>query len=253
MKKIIPFRKDLEFKTPLAEVTSISLEHRITSKSKEIISGEFIISGDYKIAESSINREKFDFTLPFDIAIGTKINLDNMVIDIDDFYYEVIKNGLKVNIDLLIEGEEIASDIKEEVRDSKKEAEPEISNDISFKEPDFEEVLEKRDDDMMDIDINDVNMNNNDNINVNNNVNMNNNDSSVVNNDINNNNNFNLFSNVSNNETYSAYRVYVIKEEDTIDSILSKYGVSKEDLESYNNLEDIKYGDKIIIPYVRNE
>lgn len=241
MKKIIPFRKDLEFKTPLAEVTSISLEHRITSKSKEIISGEFIISGDYKIAESSINREKFDFTLPFDIAIGTKINLDNMVIDIDDFYYEVIKNGLKVNIDLLIEGEEIASDIKEEVRDSK-EAEPEITNDINFKEPDFEEVLEKRDDDMMDIDINDVNMNNN--------------DSAVVNNDINNNsnnNNFNLFSNVSNNETYSAYRVYVIKEEDTIDSILSKYGVSKEDLESYNNLEDIKYGDKIIIPYVRNE
>ena len=36
--------------------------------------------------------------------------------------------------------------------------------------------------------------------------------------------------------------------EDTIDKILTKYGVTKEDLESYNNITEIKPGDKIIVP-----
>ena len=35
---------------------------------------------------------------------------------------------------------------------------------------------------------------------------------------------------------------------DTIDGIISKYNISKELLGEYNNIEDIKSGDKLIIP-----
>ena len=69
--------------------------------------------------------------------------------------------------------------------------------------------------------------------------------------DINENNN--LFASFETADTYTAYRVYLIKEDDTIDTILKKYNVTKDDLSAYNDLSDIKYGDKIIIPYKRYE
>ena len=65
MKQIIPFKKELLFKTKVSEITSISLEHTLSLKEDDLISGEFIINGDYKMTEGSINREKFSFTLPF--------------------------------------------------------------------------------------------------------------------------------------------------------------------------------------------
>ena len=71
---------------------------------------------------------------------------------------------------------------------------------------------------------------NEENININNNINTN-----------------NLF-NVEGNETYKTYYVYVVKEEDTIDKILDKYKITKEDLELYNDITNIKPLDKIIIP-----
>ena len=57
-----------------------------------------------------------------------------------------------------------------------------------------------------------------------------------------------LFSNLDNTESYTTYYVYVVKEEDTIDKIISLYGVTKEDIESYNDITNINPGDKIIIP-----
>ena len=70
MKKIIPFSKEIIFKTNLAEITSISLEHTLNTQDKDI-DGSFIISGDYKIHEVSINRENFNYKIPF------KHELDN--------------------------------------------------------------------------------------------------------------------------------------------------------------------------------
>ena len=57
-----------------------------------------------------------------------------------------------------------------------------------------------------------------------------------------------LFNNINDNETYRAYYVYIVKEEDTIDKILERYKITKEELENYNNIENIKPFDKIIIP-----
>ena len=47
---------------------------------------------------------------------------------------------------------------------------------------------------------------------------------------------------------YSIYRVYTINDNDTIDTILSKYKINKEELEKYNDLSNIKPGVKLIIP-----
>ena len=49
-------------------------------------------------------------------------------------------------------------------------------------------------------------------------------------------------------ETYVTYHVYIVKEQDTIDSIMKKYNVDKEKISLYNNLEEIKPGMKLIIP-----
>ena len=50
MKNIIPFKKDVIFKTKISEITSISLENSL-SINKDVVSGEFIIGGEYKVSD----------------------------------------------------------------------------------------------------------------------------------------------------------------------------------------------------------
>ena len=73
-----------------------------------------------------------------------------------------------------------------------------------------------------------------------NNVNENNNEVTNENLDI-----FNAF---NEEEKYVTYRVYRVGDNDTIDNILEKYNISKEELSKYNSLESVKPGDKLIIP-----
>lgn len=272
VKKIIPFRKDLEFNTPLYEVTSISLEHHLTKKTDTLISGNFIISGDYKQTESSENKDPFNFTLPFDIALATKIDLDDMLLDVDDFYYETGKNTLKVNIDLLLDATEIGEPEKKKedreningkdvesidsntYNDNDDSRVPDEFNDVNYKKPQLENLPNSLDNSGVSLDdiqndnfmdsINNDNVSDNGTSNiVNSNININENQNINENN--------NLFASFETADTYTAYRVYLIKEDDTIDTILKKYNVTKDDLSAYNDLSDIKYGDKIIIPYKR--
>ncbi len=49
-------------------------------------------------------------------------------------------------------------------------------------------------------------------------------------------------------ETYSTYYVYIVRENDTIDTVIDKYNVTKEELMNYNNLEEFKLGSKIVVP-----
>ena len=105
MKKIVPFNNVLDFNTDVKEITAISLEHEI-DKSPDMISGVFYISGEYKITEGLLDKEKFNFELPFDIALSNNYRSDSLLVDIDDFRYELISDkSLKVNIDLYIDGE----------------------------------------------------------------------------------------------------------------------------------------------------
>lgn len=57
-----------------------------------------------------------------------------------------------------------------------------------------------------------------------------------------------IFDGLDCNEKYVTYKIHVMGENDTTESVLKKYGVKKSVLEDYNNLMDLKIGDKVIIP-----
>ena len=57
-----------------------------------------------------------------------------------------------------------------------------------------------------------------------------------------------MFNNLEDSETYTTYYDYIVKEDDTIDKILIKYGITKEGFDDNNDITNIKPGDKVIIP-----
>ena len=215
MKKIVPFNNVLDFNTDVREITAISLEHDL-EKTADAISGVFHISGEYKITEGDLKKETFNFDLPFDIALGCHYKPDTLIVDIDDFRYELIANKkLKVNIDLYIDGEEeeTTSDLftEEEVRTLNEESSPSITKENI-------DLL----DEMLTEDKEPNNMNEN--------------------------NNINIFNGFNEEEKYVTYHVYPFTENDTLDRVIEKYHTTKETLAKYNDLTDIKVGDKLIIP-----
>ena len=235
MKQIVPFKKDLLFKTKVSEITSISLEREIDTSEAGIITGVFHITGNYKMNEGSINRDNFSFDLPFDITLDPRYDISTVKADIDDFYYDVINSDtLSVNIDLFIEAEYLPEDVtkEEDTLDEKAETEKieevrvekmkvdDVKDDIPVVDEKKEEIMEKISTEEIKEETRD-----NDNITAS-----------------------DLFSNLDDSETYTTYYVYIVKEEDTIDKILVKYGISKDELESYNDITNIKPGDKVIIP-----
>lgn len=267
MKQIIPFKKELPFKTKVSEITSISLEREIKVEDEGVVAGIFHITGDYKMNEGSISREKFSFDLPFDITLDPRYDISTVTSDIEDFYYDVLnEDTLKVNIDLYVEAEYLPEketkeeeeriteeehkteepekveiqtdpDKEEDVRsissstdelkeESVREEKEEVSPVILSKEPE-----EKREDDDR-LEIKKIVPPQEDAPKVEGLPDF----------------AGDLFSNLDDTETYTTYYVYIVKEEDTIDKILVKYGVTKEDLEAYNDIAEIKPGDKIIVP-----
>lgn len=251
MKQIIPFKKDLPFKTKVSDITSISLERKIEILDGGIVTGTFYITGDYKMNEGSINREKFSFDLPFDITLDPRYDVNSVKADIEDFYYDVInEDTLKVNIDLYIEAEYLPDTSLDnnilteedksdnEMNDVQKEDEP-VEEDRNIM---MESKSDSKNDENIEIEkdkeVTSEKINNDD-------TTMN--DSDIERNDVDDFAN-DLFSNLDNTETYTTYYVYIVKEEDTIDKIISLYGVTKDDIENYNDITSIKPGDKVIIP-----
>ena len=204
MKKIVPYKKELEFKTEVAEIASISLEHTLQKVGDNYISGNFMLNGEYKIVDISVNTEKFDFELPFEISIDKKYDTSNLTIDIDDFYYELKGNKMAVNIDVLLDNLEE----KEEVRTV---IEPEVKKEVKVEEK--KEVPLETKDEVRETFLNNLNV----------------------------------------TEAYRTYKVYIIREGDTLNSILERFQVTKEDLEAYNDISNITVGLKIIIPTTIDE
>lgn len=242
MKQIVPFKKELPFKTKVSEITSISLEREINILEDAVITGVFHITGDYKMNEGSINREEFSFDLPFDITLDPRYDIDSVKSDIEDFYYDVInEDTLKVNIDLYIEAEykeETPLVVEEEQEEVRTTAEEIPLENIPIQT--ISGTLEKEEKIMENIKEEDVVENTKEEKITSSTTKEERDDDGITASD--------LFSNLDDTETYSTYYVYIVKEEDTIDKILVKYGITKEELESYNDITGIKPGDKVIIP-----
>lgn len=219
MKKTIPLKKELTFKSNLAEITSIALDHDLNLEN-DVIKGNLVISGSYKMNDVSVNTEEFKYTIPVNIEMSNRYVLNDMTIDIDDFYYEIVDNNiLSVSIEIGLDHLKEVEDIIPPIKYEKEIIEPVINETIKLEERKIEEkeVVEQ-------------------------NSRMNTEDVKSL---------FDSFD--DSNETYATYNVCIIKESDTVESVLLKYGITRELLEQYNDLSDIKIGDKLIIPSLLNE
>ena len=236
MKNIIPFKKDVIFKTNLSEITSISLENTLNLKD-DTISGDFIISGEYKVSDNSETVEPFELNLPFEIVLDDRFETNKATIDIDDFYYEIVNNNvLSVSIDVLVDHlqEKPLIEVDDLVDMTKKvdilESEDEEVEEIKEEK---ERCIEEEDNSIEQVitpDILDKEVTNDLNEEVEEKINT-------------------IFNNSSfNNDVYVTYNVFILRDGDTLDSIMEKYNVTEEELKKYNDLSNLQLGDKIIIP-----
>lgn len=244
MKKIVPFKKELPFKTNIAEITSISIEHSLHLSDNNLITGSFMLTGDYKISETSISTEKFSFDLPFDITIDDKYKLDHVTLDIDDFYYEIIDSKiLSVNIEILIDKLEEKPLIQKEIIEQK-----EMTLEDTLEELKEEKIKEN----ILDIDIDEDKRCYDEEVQLQQldektELPFKQLDDKVE--AVSKNSTKSLFDNFdSAAETFSTYKVCIVRENDNVDTIIQKYNITKEELSLYNDLSDLKIGDKLIIP-----
>ena len=214
MNCIIPFTKDVKFKSNIAEILSVSLEHDYTANETEVL-GNFTISGEYKVHEVSVNKEHFEYVLPFSVNMTNKIDTNSVNFEVQDFTYEVIDNDtLRVNIEYSINADEV----KGEEPLFKQVEEPTLDNlldeiDREVEEEPKEEINEERDisEEAKDTILNNIN---------------------------------------DSDDVYVTYHIHEMKETDTVESICLKYNTSDAILGEYNDLSTLTLGDKIIIPEI---
>ena len=65
--------------------------------------------------------------------------------------------------------------------------------------------------------------------------------------------NFKTIFNEVKESNFSKYKVYIMRSEDTLESILVKYNVTMDEIKEYNDIDNINIGSKIVIPYNKNE
>ena len=97
MKKTVPLKKDLTFKNNISEIVSIALDHELNLEDRTI-KGNLVISGSYSTNDE--NTLDFKYNIPVNIEMSDRYKLDNITIDIDDFYYEINDNKLIVSIEI---------------------------------------------------------------------------------------------------------------------------------------------------------
>lgn len=250
MRQIVNVEKEIVFKTMLGEVTSISLEDDLSFVNDSEVEGNLIISGTYKMTEASTLEEEFNYKVPVEIMLTTNLEEDKRNVVINNFTYEIVnEEALLIRVELLIEGLE-----KIEVDDTNEE-EIEILDDNTLEEvrgdrevnDDTNEVLSTNleDDDSLPSmegakEVDDVIevVKNVDNID-----DEEDNKSKEVMNSI-----FESFANTE--ETYATYSVYILRENETLDEVITKYKITREELSEYNDLDNLRVGSKLIIPSV---
>lgn len=252
--------KELLFKNNIKDITSISLDSDYKIENSSLV-GNFIISGEYKIHEVSINREKFNFKIPFNIEIDKDIDKKTIKLEITNFVYDYKQDELIVNIDYEILGDResvLLFDDEESLDEflNKREVEvidtrlDEIKNTTERKSIDKIEEKELDTDIKNKIELNDSQ--NNTRLDTNDNLDDLENKIDIIEpkeeerEQINTNEIINSID--TNNDKFITYKVYKIHENETLESIVIKYHTTIDDLKEYNDLSNLNIGDKIIIP-----
>ena len=253
MKQIISFEKEIAFKTMIGEVTSISLEHTLSFQGPSTISGDMIVSGTYKMTEASTLEEDFQYAIPVDIMLTKELEEDNRSITIHNFTYDIRnEDTLHLYIDVLVKGREVIEleEDEEEVIEPVREEQPKID----------EEQVEDTTNDNKEL-LTDIEVEESQKV-IDNILNTDKKEEPVIKNDTQEeiktttdtkvmNSIFSAFANTE--ETYTTYSVYLLRENDSIENIIENYGVTREELSYYNDLDNLNVGSKIIIPTVKKD
>lgn len=262
MKQIISFEKEIAFKTMIGEVTSISLEHTLAFQGPSTISGDMIVSGTYKMTEASTLEEDFHYAIPVDIMLTKDLEEDNRSITIHNFTYDIRnEDTLHLYIDVLVKGREVI-----ELEEETEEEIPVLERNEEIA-PKLEEIVEEESDDNKEI-LSESEVEESQKV-IDNIMNpfpkqeeiptpvmqeevkeekeevKEPQDTKVMNSI------FSAFANTE--ETYTTYSVYLLRETDSIESIIETYGISREELSYYNDLENLTVGSKIIIPTTKKD
>lgn len=255
MKRSVPFTKTITFKTMIAEITDIEVSHNLELNDNYELEGDILVDGKYKMHEASQIEEEFHYKLPFLISIDQKYSLNNLDVSIGDFYFEIInEEDLKINVEIDIDG------LEEKQLDS-------ISTKVSLEQEellDLEEELVRNDFDMeipvetndsyekfefQDSPLNQLSKEIEENLNYEVNFDSPKVEVNSYKSETTNTNMSSIFSALaSSEETFSTYYVYIVRENDTIESIIDKYNTTKDELQNYNDLTEVKIGSKLIIP-----
>ena len=250
MKESFKIEKELLFKHNIKDITSISLD-RDYKVDNNVVNGNFLINGEYKVHELSLNKEKFNFKVPFKYELNNDIDSNSINVEIINFVYDYSKDELIVNIEYEISGDRkdvLEFDSEESLDDFLKNREVEIidtrnediTETVSDKEIEFIPNI-KEDRNIEEIFDNIISNTNENNIIEDKTINIEPKEESIKSEDI-----VNSFSNYDNN--YITYKVYKLSETDTIESIVMKFHTSIDELKEYNDLSNLSTNSKIIIP-----
>ena len=262
MKQIISFEKEIAFKTMIGEVTSISLEHTLSFQGPSTISGDIIVSGTYRMTEASTLEEDFQYAIPVDIMLTKELEEDNRSITIHNFTYDIRnEDTLHLYIDVLVKGREVI----ELEEDEKEVIEPVREEQPKIDEEQKEDTTNDNKELLTDIEVeesqkvidNIINTDKKEEV-----VIEDKKEEPVIKNDTQEevktttdtkvmNSIFSAFANTE--ETYTTYSVYLLRENDSIENIIENYGVTREELSYYNDLDNLNVGSKIIIPTVKKD
>ena len=210
----IPFTKDIDFEKKVSEITSISLEHE-TKVEDGVLKGNFIVSGDFKSHEVSVNKEAFSYILPFEIDLAEDVDENTIEFMIEDFTYEIIESSiLRVNIDFNV----IAS-LKE--REEEPEEEPLFQDaENAFLEKE-EAIDERKEEDISETEKVEEERESEDTI----------------------------ISNIKGEDNeYATYHIHMVSDGESVETICTMYNSNLNILQDYNDLSNISTGDKLIIP-----
>ena len=223
MNEVYVIDKEFLFKNSVHSITSISIEHEQKLENSHLI-GEFIISGDYRLHEVSINREDFSFRVPFDVEIKSNVNLDSVELEITDFSYNINEDELAVHVEYLVTGEQNLIEFVEEsdLEDFLKNNDVEIVN-LSEQIRYEEEPKEEKISDL----IKDESSEERDHI-------------DEVDKET-------IIDNVKAEENFVTYHIHTVLPSDTIESICSQYNISLNDLKKLNNVDELTINMKLII------
>lgn len=247
MRKNVSFEKRIDFPTMVGEISAISLEEDLKFINESSIEGNLILSGKYKLTEASRLEEDFNYKLPIEISLTEKLDISTSKVEISNFTYKMMdENIMLCNIELLIEGLELldesrecdgdVSEIEIPIKDDiDKVINNEFINDSDTLESD---VLLKEDNDANDDKRDDIVVTKKD---VAETIDINRDDKVE---------NTSIFNIDEDSETFGTLLVYIVRENETINSIITKYNTTIEELEKYNDLKDLSIGTKLIIPLV---